>query len=151
MSHVRTQIRQAVAALLTGLPSTLARVFVSRPDARPLQAYEIPCLLISRGDVSENTDPIDMAWPGGLMRDFVLVVSCVAAANESLDDALDTMAAEVEAQMGAVTTLGGLIKHISPPTTDSVIDALAEVPAARIDLSYTISYMTFSNAPETAI
>jgi hypothetical protein len=43
--HLRTQIRDAALALVTGLTTTSTRAYAGRPETRPLQPTELPGLL----------------------------------------------------------------------------------------------------------
>lgn len=151
MSHVRAQIRAALAAALAGLATSGPRVYVARTEERLLQANELPCLLIwPRGETIEVAEPLGLGTPAVQQRVLGLTVSCVAAQNDTLIDTLDTMSVEVETALGE-STLGGLVKELRYTGADPLIDAQAEIPAGRMDLRFDAIFMTMSNAPETAI
>ena len=67
MAHVRTQIRQRVTAILTGLPTTGPRVYPSR--VHPMTAETMPglCVYIKNESAKVETDEI-------LLRSIDLVV-----------------------------------------------------------------------------
>lgn len=95
MTHARTEIRNAVVACLTGLPTTGDRVYAGR--TRPLKAEHQPTLLVYT--VNEQSQrPMD-GNPAALGRSLVLVVEGRVSEAEPPDDLLDVIAAEVEAKL----------------------------------------------------
>jgi hypothetical protein len=154
MSHVRTQITAALAAALTGLPTTLGRVFVSRPTDRPLQSYELPCLLVYADQESVDTSPTIFAWPFRQERTLEVRVEALAQDNNVIEATLATMLAEVESAINAsqaTATLGGLVPAgLRLTGVETVREAEAEVIVGRLITTWTGTYYTYSNAPETA-
>ncbi|MDD3675887.1 MAG: hypothetical protein PHE98_10245 [Thauera propionica] len=108
MSHVRTQLRQALQAALTSLPTTGPRVEINR--SAPVSAARAPCLLITTP--SERAAQIGTLSVPRVMRTVTVVIEAVAAGAD-LDAQLDQIGLEVEQAMAGVGLLGGLIK--SPP------------------------------------
>lgn len=152
MSHVRTQIRDALKAALTGLTTTGTRVFTSRPEAMPLSTDQLPALLIfPEGQAPETHERLGLETPGAVSRTMQVVVLARAMLTASLDDELDKILAEVETVLGATTDLGGLIQWLGQPEIDTDIDATGEQPIGVLSLTYPLQYMTMSNAPETAL
>lgn len=146
MSHVRRQIREAAATLLTGLATTGARVFQSR--IHPLRDADLPCLLISTDEeriVAEN------AIAGGeLTRTLTLTIKGVAKANADLDDALDAIAEQVEPVLiGA--TLGNRVKRCTLDSIKVEMDDSLEKPVGIITFEFTTLYFTAPAAPGTAL
>lgn len=136
MSHQRTQIRESVATLLTGLTTTGSRVFQSRMRAQE----SLPCLLVTTEDES-----IERITLGGLEeRRLSVVVRGFAKASTELDDTLDTIAAEVETAMNAYAA--ARLERIDVDLLDEL-----EKPAGRISLTYIVTYRLQSGAPTAPI
>jgi len=132
MPHARQTIREATAALVTGLASTGARVFQSRmvPQA------SLPCLLVTTNDEEIESG----AFEKQLDRRLSIRVEGVDKAGATLDDRLDTIAAEVE------TALGSDYRYeLRSIAVD--FDETLEKPVGRIALDFTYRYFTNAGAP----
>jgi hypothetical protein len=147
MSHVRQQIREAVATLLTGLTTSGARVYQSR--IYPIDDSKLPCLLINTDD--EDVVPISVEVPSTQERHLTIRVRCVAKASANLDDTLDTMLAEVETVLGAAGVLSTLTKSVEMAGIRVEMDGVLEKPVGVASMEYQIAYYTASNAPQTAL
>lgn len=95
MTHARTEIREAIKARLTGLPTTADRVFVGR--TRPLAEGHQPTLLIYT--VNEQSGRAVEGNPASLGRTLLVVVEGRVSEATPPDDLLDTIASEVEAKL----------------------------------------------------
>ncbi|KRR16867.1 hypothetical protein [Bradyrhizobium retamae] len=95
MTHARTEIRNAVVARLTGLPTTASRVYHGR--TRPLEANHQPTLLIYT--VNEQSGRPIEGNPASLGRTLLLVVEGRVSHASVPDDLLDVIASEVEAKL----------------------------------------------------
>lgn len=149
MAHARTQIRNAVAAQLGGLPLTGAHVFVNR--LHKLVKADLPALIVRTDD--ESIDAIGIGFPSPLERRLVLGIECVAIANAALDTTLDDLIEQVEAAMSAspsAVELGGLAKSVRLQSVAIDIEADADVPVGRAELRYEITYFTPENQPDVA-
>lgn len=145
MTHVRTQLRTALGAVLAGLPA-VPYVYINR--ARALDHTQAPCLRI--------TTPQERAEPLGVsvgMQDRTVTVLIEAFVKaEPLDDAADQAGLEVEQAIEAAGTLGGLIK--APMQLDEVrleIEDTASPPLAVLRMAYTAQIYTLAAAPDIAI
>lgn len=136
MPHARQTIREAAATLLTGLSSTGSRVFQSRM----VPQTTLPCLLVTTND--EEITPGTIA--NLIERNLDLVVVGVAKASAA-DDALDTIAAEVE------TAMAGFAYRNELQRIEVDFDEALEKPAGRIALTYRINYITAAGSPGTPI
>jgi len=149
-NHVKTQIRDAAATACTSLTTTGARVYKARPDDRPLQASELPCLLIYTDEEVQ-----EVATLGGptrrLTRMLDLMIDGIAAGSGDIDATLDTIAKEVETALAADATLGGLAKDLYPTRQEKERDAAGETPAHRIRMTFAVEYHTRQNAPDAAL
>ena len=146
MAHVRRQIREAIAAAVTGLATTGARVFQSR--IYPLRDADLPCLLIIAGD--EQIEQENMVAGGELTRELTLTVRGVAKATADLDDTLDGIAEQVEPVLNGAT-LGNLAKNCQLAGIKAEMDEALEKPVGIITLEYRILYFTTPASPGTAL
>lgn len=150
MAHVRQQVREALATLLTSLTTTGARVYQSR--IRPLKDTELPCLMISTNQEAVVADDIHIN--SVLERRLTVLVTAVAKANSNLDDTLDTIIKEVEAKLNAsvsANTLSGLIKYIVLNSLEIEMSADAEKPVGQAVMSFTVIYYTQAASPDVSI
>lgn len=134
MTHVRQQIREACAALVTGLATTGSRVFQSR--MRPQKESHLPCLL-----VTTNDEQIDGSATGIQERRLTLEIRGLAMATANLDDTLDTMALEIETAMSAT---GYALEKIEVDFDDEL-----EKPVGSVALTYQVLYFTNAGTPGT--
>lgn len=133
MTHLRTQIRNDVAAAVTSLATTGARVFKSR--MRPKDESKLPCLLVTTND----EDVSGGAVGGGLDRQLQVVIRGIAAGGDGLDDTLDQIALEVETAL-ANTQLS--LRRVEIDYDDSL-----EKPVGEISLTFEILYFTSAGNP----
>lgn len=140
MTHPRTTIRDAVANILTGLPTTGARVFPSRMVEYDPKAEGGAGLMVYT--VRETSAPDTLGRNRGSMRELQLVVEAVAQVNETLDDTLDEIAREIEAAMLADFTLSGTAKDHWLSETAIVMRGgeAAEKQTGGVVLTYTVIY-----------
>jgi len=146
--HARQQIRDAVVALLTGLPTTGARVHAGR--TRPLAEDHDPTLLVYTTEERSQADTIGR--PVATLRELTLrVEGRVVSAAVPPDDALDDIAAEVEAAIGADPTLGLGVIDSELTATRILAQAPGQRQAGEITLDYLITYRTRENAPTVIV
>src|SRR5215470_12026067 len=128
--HTRKLIRDAVAALVTGLPTTANRVFIGR--TRPLGAGHLPTLLIYTTE--EQSDRPMEGNPGGLGRDLLLAIEGRTSTAMPPDDLLDAIAFEVEGQLRD-TNLDGLVfdTTLLRTTVDVIADGERHTGAIRLE------------------
>lgn len=147
MPHVRTGIRSALVAVLTGLSTTGTRVHASRMYPRADGA--LPCLLVITSDEPQideglSNQPI-------LERTLEVSIRAVVKASASLDTTIDNIIAEVETALGAVTTLGGLIKGLSLVSIGIDYDDATDKPVGAANINYRATYFTLAGSPATAL
>lgn len=136
MSHARQQIRERIAALVTGLTTCGSRVFQSRM----VPQESLPCLLVTTNE--EEIIPGDI----GNVQERILTVSIrgFAKITATVDDTLDTIAAEVENAM--VAEYWGELTAINAGFSEEL-----EKPAGSIELIYRLTYRTAAGAPGTIL
>ncbi len=143
MAHARQAIREAVAAAVTGLASTGARVFQSRMHAQDA----LPCLLVTtNGEEVSREDLGDLEE-----RELDVEVVGVAKAAADVDDDLDDIAAEVETAIGANNTLGGRVKRMHLTGIRIEFDDELEQPVGLVRITYRCTYYTNAGVPGTTL
>jgi hypothetical protein len=147
MSHVRKQIRDALATQLTGLATTGSRVFKTR--LYPIGEAKLPAILIYAN--SESASMLSIGQPRLNQRTLDLSVECVAKATSSIEDTLDQMALEVEEAIYTDVTLGGLTKDVVLSTTEIEISAEGDQPVGGIRLNYLATYAVKEDNPDVAV
>ena len=148
--HVRTQCRDAAVTLGTGLTTTGTRVFAARPKTRPIQASELPCLLVYTNE--EETELV--SGQRGARRKVnacQLMVSGYAAGVGDIDKTLDTISKEVEAALEAAPTLSGKAKDLFLTGTVKEDASEGEQPTWMITLTFTCEYHTREGVPDTPL
>lgn len=172
MQHVRTQIRNKVAELLTGLQTTGNNVFPSR--VHPMTAETMPglCVYVKSEKATTNEDNL-------LIKTCDLIIDAYVKGS-SFDEALDTIHAEVEYALyqdessETVTSsgwnqdddsydlvdtigdtekryLGGLALELNYVGADSGYVGDAAVPHGVLRITYTVTYATTKTDATTVI
>lgn len=147
--HVRTQIRDAAVNALDALTTTSNRCYGGRPGTRPLQT--LPALLIYTKD--EEVQRVSRLASGAFRMERIcsLVVEGYVAEVADADKSCDTINAEVEAVLGANTTLGGLAKDIELQRVEKEDAEESEKPTYVVRMTYRCSYSTTETDPTTAL
>lgn len=145
MAHLRTQIRGALVAALTGLSTTGARVYKSR--LYPLEADKLPAVLIYSN--SESVEVKGRCTPRVMDKSYLVDVVAVARATADLDDVLDGVCAEIEVALAMpCAELDAVLTHvITLLRTTAELDGAAEQPVGRARMTYRIDYMAPENDP----
>lgn len=150
MSHVRQQLRDTLAATLTGLATTGASVYVNR--AKALAAAQLPALVVRVGD--ESIEPLDMGWPGTLARNVRFDVEALAS-GAAAADTLDTVLAEVEVALTAswsVATLGDRLKMpLQLEGVEVAFEDETNPPLGSLIAGFVSTYHAAADVPGTAI
>lgn len=146
MSHVRQQIREAAASVLTGLATSGTRVFQNR--LRPLADSDLPCLLVNTDD--EQIESLGISAYSPQERVLDLMVRAVAKQSGTLDDTLDTLLYEVEVAL-ANHTLGGLVKSLMLESIKIEMNDELEKPVGVASAHYKATYYAATGIPGTAL
>jgi len=146
MGHVRQQIREAAATLLTGLTTTGARVYQSR--IYTLRDTDLPCLLINTDDEQDVT--LGPGENSAQERNLQLSIRCVSKQVTDLDDKLDTMLAEVETALGN-QTLSGKAKALQLESINIEMSDDLEKPVGIATAVFRVTYYTATGTPATAL
>ena len=144
MSHVRQQLRDAVASVLTGLTTTGTRVFTNR--VYPADVSDCPCLIV-RSD-GDDVEAQTIHQPYLQVRQTRIQVEAYAEGVDGFDDEIDTICQEVETAIANASS--SLVKGMYLRGTRIDFDQ-GEQPIGRATMVFTKDLYTQSNAPQTAL
>lgn len=146
MSHVRQQIRDAIATTVTGLATTGAAVYRMRKWA--LDDSKLPALCVYTGD---ETSSLITVGSRTLRRvNNVVVEGYCKGASTAVSDVLDTISMEVEEAIAANFTLDGLAKSTILTGTEVDLNVQGEYAIGSVRLIYSVEYITAIGDVETA-
>lgn len=144
---VRKQIRDAAAALLSGVTTAKTRVYATR--RKPIHGEtQLPALFVTLGD--EEAEAITTGLPRALLHEAELVIECKDHGSDGLDDRLEVMAAAVTAALYDVN-LGGLIKEITFDRLDRDFPSEGEKIIGVFTLTFVVKYLTAENDMTAAL
>lgn len=147
-NHIRRQIRERVATLVTGLTTTGARVYESKVYA--LAAGELPCLLVYA--LNEDTSKPVLCHPGELDRTIVVAVEAVATSTGDLEDVLDGICKEVEIAMATDFYLSNLAKDVQLTRTELQLQGGdTEKPIGAARMTWTVKTTTREGIPDAVV
>ena len=142
--HARTQIRNAVTALLKDNTSAGSNVMQAR--VYPINDPKLPALLVYTKQ--ETVGEQSISRPRTHQRELLLTVEAYVKARGNVDELTDDLALEIEQLISADPTLGGLVKDVALDTTETQFSDDGERPIAVAMLTYSILYVVKENAPE---
>ena len=142
MAHKRTSIRNNVTSTLTGLTTTGSNVFESR--IYPNELAKLPLL-----NIYSNSETSELASIGKLDRSLEIMVEGFAKATSNVDEALDTIAKEVEVALANDLTRNGHAKETFLTSTDFELESIANQQIGVVKLNFTVRYITTKVNPET--
>jgi hypothetical protein len=146
MSHVRKQLREAIAALVTGLTTTGSRVFQSR--VYPLQESELPCLKVMTD--SENVEYLTIHKPRMQKKTISVTIQAIAKAVADLDDTLDEICRQVEVVLATNQTVSGLANALRLNGTNISLDGGGDQPVGVASMSFEVEIYCLETTPDTA-
>jgi hypothetical protein len=145
-NHVRLQIRDAIVAAVTGLPTTGANVYTS--VVYPLEEATLPGLIVRIG--AEQSSAKDMQSPTALRRDCDMSIIACAEDNGDIDAALSAIAAEIEAAI-EVPTPGAPWKFLRLTGSTPRLDGSSEKVRGQLALTYRATYYTMEDDPTVPV
>lgn len=153
MAHARTQIRNALVTVLTGLATTGSRVFSNR--TLPIDPTEQggPCLLVFLHD-EPSINVMTLTAPQMLNRQLRIEVRGIAKASATMEDVLDQIALEVETAIANIPPALRAVKQFGFMQLKALATDLSdelERPAGIVRLLYETDYMVMNNAPEVIL
>jgi hypothetical protein len=146
MAHVRKQIRDWLAANLTGSASAGERVYDQR--ALPLAKQGVPALLFSiQGEQVSEQDFEHTQQRIETLR----VMAVVKGDSASAGDTLDTLGVFVEGRFSSNPTLGGIVKRYEYQGADFAFAGDGEKTLCTMAMRFVLQLFTERADPETAI
>ena len=146
-NHLRRQIRERIAADVTGLVTTGSNVFQAR--VYPLEDAALPCLLVY--STSEESEILNQGTPRLLSRTLNITIQGVAAESSDIDDKLDLIAKEIETALSADRDINSLAQDSFLTSTEIEINADGAKTVGTLRLNYQIDYRVYDNAPDVAL
>jgi hypothetical protein len=141
MAHKRTSIRNNVTSTLTGLTTTGSNVFESR--IYPNELAKLPLL-----NIYSNTETSELLTIGKIERNLEIMVEGFAKATSNIDEALDTIAKEVEVALGNDLTRGGHAKETYLTNTEYELENIGNQQLGVIKMTFNVQYITTKDNPE---
>lgn len=146
MAHVRKQIRDRVATLVAGLPTTGANVYKMRRYA--LDDAKLPAICVYTMDESSSLITIGSRT---LNRTINVAVQAFAVGPSStISDTIDAICVEVEEAIAADFQLNGLAKSCVLTESQIDISVEGEKSVGNVSLIYSVDYVTSITDVETA-
>jgi hypothetical protein len=148
--HLRTQVRDAALALVAALTTTGSNAFAGRPETRPLQAGELPGLLLYTNE-TESEEVSGQRGTRRIIHTCSLMIDGYAAGTGDVDKTLDTIEKEVRAALEAAPTLSGKCKDLVCIGAIKENDEEAEQPTWRVRMTWRCEYHTREGIPDAAL
>lgn len=147
--HARQAIRYAVAELMRATATAGANVFPSRLFS--LDETELPSISVYTTDEStaETVTKITLARPALIQRELPVIVEAHAVMDESVDDALDNLAVEIEEAMARPIRVGERQIPARLVSTQTTFSGDGDQQVGVIRLIYSAAYSTRENAPDS--
>jgi hypothetical protein len=146
MSHVRQQIRDRVATLVTGLPTTGNSVYKMRRYA--LDDAKLPAICVYTMDESSSLITIGSRTLRRVIN--VVVDIIIKGSSTTVSDSIDTICVSAEEAMAADFTLNGLAKSSVLTSSEIDVNVEGEKSIASARLVYAVEYITLITDVETA-
>ncbi len=149
-AHLRKQIRAAFISAVSGLATTGANVFDSRPDDYNLLTNELPCLHVNPGGEQITVD--SMGINRVFERPMRIKLKIMVKQNAGYADALDQILKEVEVALAGNQSLGGLTKYVHiVQISDPEFSGVGEKVAAAMEVEFEALYYAQIGAPDVAL
>ncbi len=145
-NHLRRQIRERVATMLTGLSTTGSNVFQSH--VYPLENADLPALCIYTQD--EEIEVGAMGDPRVCHSTMTLIVDGYAQTSSNLDDQLDQIGKEVQVAMAGDVDIDNLVRDSYLSSVDISYSGEGTSPIGVIRHNYSVLYRYAENAPDVA-
>jgi len=143
--HQRQKIRQAVVDALRNKTSAEDRVAETR--ILPWRRHQLPGIAVYT--LSETVDEASaQTAPRELERTVQLAIEAAVRYSDDVDDALDSLAEEIERVIHADDTLGGNASDCVLSATEVDIVGDADQMIGAIRLTYNVKYYTYAPAAE---
>lgn len=140
--HVRQQVVDSIATVLTGLATTGSRVFKSR--LYQLQESELPCLVVTcDGQKVEN---VTDHFPAMQRREIQIRIESHDKKTANLEQTLNTICKEVE-----IALANSDIENINLVGSKMYLEVGGDQPIGIDTIIYKVLVETFEDAPDTIL
>lgn len=146
MAHVRQQIRDRVASIITA-SATLVKRRVYKSRIYPLTEGNLPAVTVYTGQEVSSLQTIGSRT---LMRNLDVAVDVYVRVTENFDRDVDNIAVQIEEAIANDFTINGLAKEAVLTGTDIDFSGDTEQPVGIARLTFSIRYITAINDVETA-
>lgn len=144
MSHAHTLIRTAAVSALTGLTTTVARVYPNRLYS--MSDGNLPGLRVFLND--ESVELLTVEKPVAQLRTVQLIVECCARDSATLDATCDQMQLEVEKALAPGLSVGGKLLEVNLASSHYDFEA-ASTPVGVKRVVFSISFYTLATTPDS--
>jgi hypothetical protein len=142
-SHVRGQIRAAVAAALEGIPATDGRVFQAR--AWPLEKQDLPCWLVHVD--GERIETRQTGRQAIQSREVQVSVVALAAHSDDVEDELDDLTAAAEEALFADIGIAALTREFQISATETALNADGSLVIGQTRMTFAATIPALEGAP----
>lgn len=146
MSHLNTQIRDHIAAVIGAIPFFSGKVYEMRSYS--LDEAKLPACVVYTNRQSSKMTTIGFRTSIASLE--VIIDIHIKGSSATITNEVDDACALIEDALGADFTLGGLVKSCVLSETDVDISVEGEKPIASARLSYAVEYVTNIADLETA-
>ena len=148
MSHVRTQIRDAVADAMLSISGIDTRVFRTR--VYPMDKASLPGICVYAD--SESSELTTIGSSASYVRTLSVQIEVYVRGSTDVDETLDGYSVSVETKMATDSTLADLVLQTVLSSTEiDIVGGDSEKPVGVLKLSYDISYRTNQTDPTAII
>lgn len=146
MSHVRTQIRDRIETLVTGLPLTGANVYKMRRYA--LDDAKLPAICVYTTDESSSLITVGARTLRRVIN--VMVEIYAKGSSATISDTIDGICVSAEEAIAADFGLNGLAKSCILTSTETDVNVEGESGIGTARLVYAVEYVTAIGDVEAA-
>lgn len=143
--HVRKQLRDQVATLITTLPTYTTFVFKNRKY--PLDSTELPALIVQTGN--EEIEVLTTNYPAQQLRKEQLIISVIVENVFEIDDIIDTICKEIEQALAGNVTVSRNFSLLGTSAIEP--NVIGEKPVCTVDMQYMAEIVTLENAPDVSL
>ena len=151
MSHVKSQVRDAIVTALGGITALSGRVHANRVN--PVQHGDMPVALVFVTEEEITTDTI--GHPRHQTRAISVMVDLLVETTEDFDDDLDDLQVSVETVLGGSAFLATMNsakwRDLTLVATEKALNGEGQVTVAGLRMEYRVECATRENNPETLI
>lgn len=146
-THARKQIRDAIAQMVSNLPTTGDHVYPGRLYS--LDDSELPSLSVFTIDeqTEEQVTRVTLGSPPKIHRDCPVIIEGHAKVDANIDDVLDQISLEVETAMAGVLQIGQRMLSTQLRTIGKSLLDDGEDQIGIVRLVYLIPYITAETTP----